>query len=208
MHHSLGTCCCCCCCCCCWCCCSCQVACRAGCGEEYCCAGCEAAAWEQHHCLLCTRGHTGQHHASSSSSSRCGCLVLCQLLMFMCRLHAAVGVFLCVTALSCLAADPLWCNMLCLLCCSTVDKGKGKAAVQRQPDSSSSSSSNEKSGRVAHSSGAGSSGSSKQQCHAAHLVHGVTVNRAKLAEFFEHADATNDIFRVAAQVARATLHSC
>jgi hypothetical protein len=36
-------------------------------------------------------------------------------------------------------------------------------------------------------------------------VHGVAVNRAKLGAFFEHADETNDIFRVAAQVIASTI---
>lgn len=36
-------------------------------------------------------------------------------------------------------------------------------------------------------------------------LHGVAVNRAKLGAFFEHAEETNDIFRVAAQVIASTI---
>jgi hypothetical protein len=57
--------------------------------------------------------------------------------------------------------------------------------------------------------GSSSSSSSRRQKKAAQppaaVVHGVTVDRAQLAAFFEHADQSNDIFRVAAQVVAATL---
>lgn len=55
-------------------------------------------------------------------------------------------------------------------------------------------------------SGSSSKGAGKARAEVAlEFVHGARVNRAKLAKFLEHADDSNDIFRVAAQVIANTI---
>lgn len=101
---------------------------------------------------------------------------------------------MCMPCLTCCVAVTLY-DMLCLLVslcvnacllCSSCSSGKHGGA------SSSSSSSSSK-------------GKAKASAAAAEVVHGARVNRAKLARFLDHADDTNDIFRVAAQVIANTI---
>lgn len=93
----------------------------------------------------------------------------------------------------------------------SASKGKGKAAAARQQQQDSRSQGHVASGgsvRAGSGSSCGSScygSSSKKIKCVVHQVHGATVNRSALAKFLAHADESNDIFRVAAQVIASTI---